>query len=222
MSGACFCIAAVLSAPALHVSIPSRVVRHVMLCAAICFSHMDRDYAYPVCCPALLCMLHRTQPPPPNIFNALSTLERSTSPPLPPHSPTRAGSWCQPSHSLACPRSLSCGMCCWIGGPSVLQAALRFPRVTRTLLLSIQIVQLRSNRCIGSCPLCIQGTHLAAHTTSLALTNPTPPSVSCRTLSSKTCAASCCKNARPIFAKLPSHPPKKRPFFVQVIICVAG
>ena len=48
MKSACFCIAAVLSAPAPHVSIPSRIIRHIMLCAAICFSHMDRDYAFPV------------------------------------------------------------------------------------------------------------------------------------------------------------------------------
>ncbi len=48
MKSACFCIAAILSAPAPYVSIPSRVIRHIMLCTALCFSHMDRDYAFPV------------------------------------------------------------------------------------------------------------------------------------------------------------------------------
>ena len=48
MKSLCFCVAAVLSAPAPHVSIPSRIIRHITLCAAICFSHMDRDYGFPV------------------------------------------------------------------------------------------------------------------------------------------------------------------------------
>jgi hypothetical protein len=48
MKSLCFCIAAVLSAPAPYVSIPSRIIRHVTLCAAICFSHIDRDYGFPV------------------------------------------------------------------------------------------------------------------------------------------------------------------------------
>lgn len=48
MKSLCFCIAAVLSAPTPYVSIPSRIIRHVTLCAAICFSHIDRDYGFPV------------------------------------------------------------------------------------------------------------------------------------------------------------------------------
>ncbi len=62
MKSACFCIAAVLSAPTPQVSIPSRVIRHIVLCTAICFSHMDRDYAFPVRCPFVHCLAPQPSP----------------------------------------------------------------------------------------------------------------------------------------------------------------
>jgi hypothetical protein len=75
MKSACFCIAAVLSAPAPHVSIPSRIIRHIMLCAAICFSHMDRDYAFPVRSLAHSNFFNKystTQHPSPSLFSYFS------------------------------------------------------------------------------------------------------------------------------------------------------
>ena len=176
MKSICFCIAAVLSAPAQHVSIPSRIIRHVTLCTAICFSHIDRDYAFPVSS-ASRHYFHLT---PLSHKVSLSLHERTHFCTNVANTTRRAGLSYLPCLSLVFLKWRNCGTCCSIGGLSALLAASRFLRVTRTLLSNIQIVQPRLNRCINLFLLCIQPPPLQATSMYLGPTSSTPLLRLCR------------------------------------------